>query len=44
MAFWLKDKHVESWFYIYVSVVCAIAAVTALRMRDTQKHSLILED
>ena len=44
VAFWLKDKHVESWFYVYVSVVCAAAAITALRMRDTQKHSLILED
>ncbi len=44
VALWLKQRHVESLFFIYVAVVCAVAALTALRMRDTQKHSLILED
>lgn len=44
VALWFKDKKIESGFFIYVAVVCAIAAVTALRMRDTQKHSLIRED
>ena len=44
VAFWLKQQHVEKLFYVYVAGFCAIAAVTALRMRDTQKHSLIRED
>ncbi len=44
VALWFKNQHMESGFYIYVAVVCAVAAVTALRMRDTQKHSLIHED
>jgi MHS family alpha-ketoglutarate permease-like MFS transporter len=44
VALWLKQRHVESLFFAYVAVVCAIATLTALRMRDTQKHSLILED
>jgi MHS family alpha-ketoglutarate permease-like MFS transporter len=44
IALWFKQQHMENGFYIYVAVVCAAAAVTALRMRDTQKHSLIKED
>ena len=44
IALWFKQQHMENGFYIYVAVVCAAAAVTALRMRDTQKHSLIRED
>ncbi|MGA0601898.1 MFS transporter [Caulobacter sp. KR2-114] len=44
VALWLKQHHVESAFFVYVAALCAIAALTALRMRDTQRHSLILED
>ena len=44
VALWLKEAKMESGFYIYVGVVMAGAAVVALRMRDTQQHSLILED
>ncbi|HWA62324.1 MAG TPA: MFS transporter [Caulobacteraceae bacterium] len=44
VALWFKEQRLESGFYVYVSIVCAVAALTALRMRDTQKHSLILED
>ena len=39
-----KKAGVESGFYIYVSVVLAIACAVALAMRDTQKTSLIMED
>ena len=44
LALWLKQQHVESYFYIYVAVMSAIALAVALIMRDTKAHSLILED
>jgi MHS family alpha-ketoglutarate permease-like MFS transporter len=34
----------ESGFYVYASVVCAVSFATALVMRDTRRHSRILED
>ncbi|MFI4976473.1 MAG: MFS transporter [Caulobacterales bacterium] len=43
-ALWFKQQKIELGFYVYVSVVCLVACITALRMRDTQRHSLILED
>jgi MHS family alpha-ketoglutarate permease-like MFS transporter len=43
-AGWLKKIGHESAFYIYVSVVMAVAAVVAARLRNTNKTSLILED
>jgi MHS family alpha-ketoglutarate permease-like MFS transporter len=43
-ALGLKDTGRESVFYVYVSVVMAIAAVVAARLRDTNRLSLILED
>jgi len=44
VALSFKKAGVESGFYVYVSLVCAVAFVVAVRMRDTQKASLILED
>lgn len=44
IAFSLKQHHVEPWFYLYVSALAAAAAIVAVRLRDTAKHSLILED
>jgi MFS transporter, MHS family, alpha-ketoglutarate permease len=44
IALWFKEVKLESGFYVYVSLVCAIAFVVAIRMRDTQKASAILED
>ena len=44
MAFSFKDWGMESAFYIYVSAVMAVALVIALRLPDSRKHSLILED
>ena len=43
-ALLFKKAGLESGFYIYVAVVCAIGFVVAARMRDTQATSLILED
>jgi MFS transporter, MHS family, alpha-ketoglutarate permease len=44
VALSFKKAGLESGFYVYVSVVCSAAFVVAMRMRDTQKASLILED
>jgi MHS family alpha-ketoglutarate permease-like MFS transporter len=44
IALWLKDAGHESWFYIYISLLCAIYLVAVLRMRETRSNSLILED
>ncbi len=43
-ALWFKDIGIESTFYIYVSVIMAVAFVVALRLRNTNRESLILED
>jgi len=44
IALWLKQAGHESWFYWYVSGCMAIALFTALTMRDTMRHSRIVED
>jgi MHS family alpha-ketoglutarate permease-like MFS transporter len=44
VALWFKSQQVESGFYIYVSAVTAVGLLIALRIRDTNKASLILED
>lgn len=44
VALRLKQAGHESAFYIYVSVMMAISAVIALRLRNTNVESLILED
>ena len=43
-ALWFKQQKMESGFYLYVAVVMAAAFVVALRLRDTNRESLILED
>ncbi|HUO12062.1 MAG TPA: MFS transporter, partial [Caulobacteraceae bacterium] len=44
VALSFKQAGLESGFFVYVSVVCAIAFIVAARMRDTQVHSQIVED
>ncbi len=44
VALWLKQAGHESWFYYYVSGCMAVALFTALSMRDTMRHSRIVED
>ena len=44
IALAFKSRGAESGFYVYVAVVMAIAFLVALRLRDTQRESLILED
>ncbi|MDQ0464437.1 MHS family alpha-ketoglutarate permease-like MFS transporter [Caulobacter ginsengisoli] len=44
VALAFKQNHHESGFYIYVTVVMILGLAVSLMMRDTQKHSAILED
>ena len=44
VALWFKRNDMESAFYIYVTVMIAISLTVYIRMRDTAKHSRILED
>jgi len=44
VALKLKAVGHESVFFIIVAVVFAVGLVTAIAMRDTMKHSLIVED
>ncbi|MDF2384393.1 MFS transporter [Nostoc ellipsosporum NOK] len=44
VALWFKDAGWESGFYWYVTAMIGVSLVTYLRMRDTAKHSRILED
>jgi MHS family alpha-ketoglutarate permease-like MFS transporter len=44
VALRFKASGLETGFYVYVSVICAVALVIALRLRETKTHSLILED
>ncbi|HEX5377500.1 MAG TPA: MFS transporter, partial [Phenylobacterium sp.] len=44
VALWFKQARMESGFYIYVSLVMAVALVVAIRLRNTNKESLIAED
>jgi hypothetical protein len=41
VAFQLKDVGRESLFYVYVSAMMAVACVIALRLRNTNRTSLI---
>jgi MHS family alpha-ketoglutarate permease-like MFS transporter len=43
-ALWFKNAHLERGFYVYVSVLSAISFATVLAMKDTRRHSRILED
>jgi MHS family alpha-ketoglutarate permease-like MFS transporter len=44
VAEWLKQAHVESRFYVYVGAVMLAGAVTAARLRNTNKTSLLADD
>lgn len=44
VALWFKKMGVEQAFYIYVTVMIAVSLIVYIRMRDTQRHSRILED
>jgi MHS family alpha-ketoglutarate permease-like MFS transporter len=43
-ALWFKSEGMESGYYIYVAAIMAIAFVVALRLRNTNRESLITED
>jgi MHS family alpha-ketoglutarate permease-like MFS transporter len=45
VALWFKNTlHWERGFYWYVTAMIGISLIAYLRMRDTRRHSLILED
>ena len=44
VALWCKSIGAESGFYLYASVLSAGSFVIALTMKDTRRHSRILED
>ena len=44
VALAFKSAGHESGFYAYVAILMAIALIITIRLRNTQKHSLILED
>jgi MHS family alpha-ketoglutarate permease-like MFS transporter len=44
VALWLKLHEMERAFYWYVTVMIAVSLIVYVRMRDTRKSSLILED
>jgi len=44
VALWFKQIGMEQAFYVYVTVMIGISLVVYIHMRDTQRHSQILED
>jgi MHS family alpha-ketoglutarate permease-like MFS transporter len=44
VALWFKDIGAENGFYVYVSVITAAGFLVAIRLRDTNRESLIRED
>jgi MHS family alpha-ketoglutarate permease-like MFS transporter len=44
VALWFKREGMESGFYLYVSAMLAVGLGVSLLLRDTGKHSQILED
>jgi MHS family alpha-ketoglutarate permease-like MFS transporter len=44
VALWFKDQGMERAFYWYVTGMIALSLIVYLRMRDTKRHSLIVED
>jgi MHS family alpha-ketoglutarate permease-like MFS transporter len=44
VALWFKEAGMERAFYWYVASLIALSLIVYLRMRDTKRHSLILED
>jgi MHS family alpha-ketoglutarate permease-like MFS transporter len=41
VALWLKSTGSEPMFYWYVTLMCAIAGIVALRMRDPSKEGYL---
>lgn len=44
VALWCKDHGIERAFYWYVAAMIGLSLIIYLTMRDTRKHSLIVED
>jgi MHS family alpha-ketoglutarate permease-like MFS transporter len=44
VALWFKHEGWERGFYWYVTAMIGVSLIVYLRMRDTRRHSLILED
>ena len=44
VALWFKHEGMESGFYLYVAGIMAVGLTVSLLLKDTGKHSLILED
>ena len=44
VALWFKSQKLESGFYIYVAGIMAVAFLIALRIRNTNRTSLIAEN
>ncbi len=44
VALWFRESGWERGFYWYVTVMIGLSLIVYLRMRDTRRHSLILED
>jgi MFS transporter, MHS family, alpha-ketoglutarate permease len=44
VALWFKSQGMESGFYWYVTAMIGVSLITYLKMRDTRKHSQIIED
>jgi MHS family alpha-ketoglutarate permease-like MFS transporter len=44
VALWLKDAGMERAFYWYVAAMIGLSLIVYLTMRDTKRHSRILED
>jgi MFS transporter, MHS family, alpha-ketoglutarate permease len=43
VALWFKQAGHESWFYWYVTIMCAIALIASISMPDTRRHGQIRE-
>jgi MHS family alpha-ketoglutarate permease-like MFS transporter len=41
VALWFKSVGVESWFFWYVTALCALAFVASLLMPDTRHHGYL---
>jgi MHS family alpha-ketoglutarate permease-like MFS transporter len=44
VALWFKNEKHETWFFTYVTVVVGLSLLVYVFMRDTRKHSRIVED
>ena len=44
VALWLKAQGLERGFYWYVTAMIGLSLIVYVSMRDTKRHSLILED